>query len=111
LLQGASIVCLSSIDWSFNRQIPQEVALALAKGGNRVLFVENTGVRRPVLRDAPRLWSRFQNWWRARGGVERVAGGIDVFSPLLLPFPYSRAAVYMNTRVLVHTVSAMVAVR
>jgi glycosyltransferase involved in cell wall biosynthesis len=106
LLQGASIVCLSSIDWSFNRQIPQEVALALAKGGNRVLFVENTGVRRAVLRDAPRLWSRFQNWWRARGGVERVAGGIDVFAPLLLPFPYSRAAVYLNTRVLVRAVRA-----
>lgn len=104
MLQGASIVCLSSIDWSFNRQNPQEVALALAEGGNRVLFVENTGVRRATLRDATRLWSRFQNWWRARGGVERVAGGIDVFSPLLLPFPYSSAAVSVNTRVLVRAV-------
>ena len=45
MLQGASIVCLSSIDWSFNRQNPQEVALALAERGNRVLFIENTGVR------------------------------------------------------------------
>jgi glycosyltransferase involved in cell wall biosynthesis len=106
MLHGASIVCLSSIDWSFNRQIPQEVALALAEGGNRVLFVENTGVRRAVLRDAPRLWSRFQNWWRASGGVNRVAGGVDVFSPLLLPFPYSRAAGYMNTRVLLRAVRA-----
>jgi glycosyltransferase involved in cell wall biosynthesis len=106
MLQGTSIVCLSSIDWSFNHQNPQEVALALAEAGNRVLFIENTGVRRAALRDATRLWSRFQNWWRARGGVQRVAGGIDVFSPLLLPFPYSRAAISLNTRVLVRAVRA-----
>jgi len=74
--------------------------LALAEGGNRVLFVENTGVRRATLRDAPRLWARFLHWWQARGGVKLVAPGIDVLSPLVLPFPYSRAAVFMNTRVL-----------
>src|SRR4029079_17406394 len=63
MLRGASVVCLSSIDWSFNRQNPQEVSLAFAERGNRVLFVENTGVRSATLRDAPRLWSRFLHWW------------------------------------------------
>ena len=106
MLRDASIVCLSSIDWSFNRQNPQEVALAFAEGGGRVLFVENSGVRRAGLHDAPRLWSRFLNWWRAGGSPARVAGGIDVFSPLLLPLPYSRAAVSVNTRVLVRAVRA-----
>jgi len=106
MLQGASIVCLASIDWSFNWQIPQEVALTFVKGGNRVLFVENTGVRCAAPRDAPRLWSRFRNWWRARGGLTRLASGTDVFSPLLLPLPYSRAAVFINTRVLVRAVRA-----
>ncbi|HEX8337324.1 MAG TPA: hypothetical protein VF621_11385, partial [Pyrinomonadaceae bacterium] len=61
MLRDASIICLSSIDWRFNRQIPQEVVLSLAADGNRVLFVENTGVRRAAVRDAPRLWTRFQN--------------------------------------------------
>jgi len=106
MLRDVSIVCLSSIDWSFNHQNPQEVALALAAGGNRVLFIENTGVRRATLRDATRLWSRFRTWWRARGGVQRVASGIDVFSPLLLPFPYSLSAVSLNMRVLVRAVRA-----
>lgn len=104
MVKGASIVILSSIDWSFNRQNPQEVALALAAAGSRILFVENTGVRRATLNDAPRLWSRFCNWWRARGGVNRVASGIDILSPLLLPLPYSRAALLMNTRVLVRAI-------
>lgn len=106
MLQGASIVCLSSIDWVFNRQIPQELALALAKSGNRVLFVENTGVRRAALRDLPRLRSRFRNWCQTRGGPKRLANGVDVLSPLLLPFPYSRAAVALNTRVLAGAVRA-----
>jgi glycosyltransferase involved in cell wall biosynthesis len=103
MLRGASIVCLSSIDWSFNRQNPQEVSLAFAERGNRVLFVENTGVRSATLRDAPRLWSRFLHWWQARGGVKPVVPGIDVLSPLVLPFPYSRAAVVVNTRVLLRS--------
>lgn len=100
MLRDASIVVLSSIDWSFNRQNPQEVALSFAGGGNRVLFVENTGVRRAALRDAGRLWSRLRNWWRARGGPRRVEGGVDLLSPLLLPLPYTRAAVSANARVL-----------
>jgi len=106
MLQGASIVCLSSIDWSFNRQNPQEVALAFAKSGNRVLFVENTGVRRAALRDVPRLRSRFRNWWHARGVPKRLTSGVDLLSPLLLPFPYSRAALSLNARVLVRAVRA-----
>jgi len=104
MLRGANIVVLSSIDWSFNRQNPQEVAAAFAESGNRVLFVENTGVRRATLRDLPRLWVRLRNWWHARGGTEHTAGGVDVLSPLLLPFPYARAAALVNTRLLARAV-------
>jgi glycosyltransferase involved in cell wall biosynthesis len=106
MLRGASIVCLSSIDWSFNRQNPQEVSLAFAERRNRVFFVENTGVRAPTLRDAARLWSRLLHWWRARGGVRSVAPGIDVLSPVLLPFPYSRLAVRLNTGILLRSLRA-----
>ena len=103
MLRGASIVCLSSIDWNFNRQNPQEVSHAFAERGNRVLFIENTGVRSATLRDLPRLWSRFLHWWHARGGAKQVATDIKVLSPLVLPFPYSPAAVSVNTRVLLRS--------
>jgi glycosyltransferase involved in cell wall biosynthesis len=106
MLRDASIICLSSIDWRFNRQIPQEVVLSLAADGNRVLFVENTGVRRAAVRDAPRLWTRFQNWWRSHGHPRSVAEGVDVLSPLLLPLPYSRAAVSANALSLVRSIRA-----
>jgi glycosyltransferase involved in cell wall biosynthesis len=104
VLDGATIICVSSIDWTFNRQQPQEVASAFAARGSRVLFVENTGVRPPSLRDASRLWARLANWWRARGGVEPAAGDVDVFSPLLLPFPYSPLARLINTIALLRVI-------
>ena len=104
MLRDAAIVCFSSIDWTFNWQNPQEVASAFAESGNRVLFIENTGVRRPAIRDAARLWTRFRNWRRAAGGVKAAGNGVDVFSPLLLPFPYSRLAGMINRRILLRVV-------
>jgi len=104
LLRGATIVCISSIDWAFNWQQPQEVASAFARSGNRVLFVENTGVRRPSIKDAARLRDRLKRWSRARGGVTVAPNVPDILSPLLLPFPYARAAVEFNERILLRAV-------
>ena len=96
MLHGTSIVCLASIDWAFNWQLPQEVASAFSAGGNRVLFVENTGVRSPRFRDARRLRARLRNWRRAGGGVTSTSHGVDVFSPLVVPLPHSRLASLFN---------------
>lgn len=104
MIRGATIVCISSIDWTFNWQQPQEVATRFAEGGNRVLFVENTGVRRPELRDLARLRARLRNWWRAAGRAKSIAARLDVLSPLLLPFPYSRLARRINAAALLRKV-------
>jgi glycosyltransferase involved in cell wall biosynthesis len=111
VIRGATIVCVSSIDWSFNWQQPQEVASAFADGGNRVLFIENTGVRRPRLRDLSRLGVRLRNWWRAPGGTKPVAAGLDVHSPLLLPFPYSPLARFLNAAALLRFVRRWIGTR
>lgn len=104
MLRGTRIICIASIDWAFNWQLPQEVASAFAAGGNHVLFVENTGIRRPSLKDASRLRTRFANWRRAKRGITTAAAGIDIFSPLLLPLPYSRIAGFINARMFVRSV-------
>lgn len=102
-LQGRGIVCVSSIDWEFNWQGHQQIMSALAERGNHVLFVENTGVRTPTLRDLPRLVARVRNRWRSRGALRRGRDRLDVYSPLALPFPYARAARAVNrTLVLRH---------
>lgn len=104
MLRGASIVCIASIDWDFNRQNPQETAFAFSNAGNRVLYIENTGVRAVGWRDTPRLLSRLANWWRARGGTKHTANGVDVLSPLLLPLPFTKSAGAINARLLLRSI-------
>ena len=50
----SDILCISSIDWDFIWQGHQEIMSALAAEGHRVLFLENTGVRAPNVRDFAR---------------------------------------------------------
>ena len=90
------IVCISSIDWDFIWQGHQEIMSTLAGDGHRVLFVENTGVRAPRARDLPRVRQRIRNWWRGTKGFRQERPNLFVYSPLLLPLPYSRAARIVN---------------
>ena len=68
----------------------------LAEQGHRVLFVENTGVRAPRVRDLPRVGQRIRNWWRGTKGFREERPNLFVYSPLLLPLPYSRPARAVN---------------
>lgn len=87
MIQGRDIVCISSIEWDFNWQCPQEMASRLAEAGNRVLFIENTGIRSPRLRDAGRIVRRFRQWLRSLGshGLRKVSPNLHIHSPLVLP--------------------------
>jgi hypothetical protein len=68
----------------------------LAAQGHRVLFLENTGVRAPQIRDLPRVRQRFKNWWRGTKGFRQERPNLFVFSPLVVPLPYSRVARWIN---------------
>ncbi len=94
--QGRDILCFSSIDWQFIWQGHQEIMSILAANGQRVLFVENTGVRAPSIRDLPRVRQRILNWWRGTKGFRRERDNLFVYSPLLLPFPYSSMVRRLN---------------
>ncbi len=90
------ILCISSIDWDFIWQGHQEIMSTYAAEGHRVLFVENTGVRGPSMGDLPRIRKRLLSWWRATKGFREERENLFVYSPLLLPFPYSRVARWIN---------------
>lgn len=94
------IICLSSIDWEFNWQGHQQVMSTLAERGHRVLFVENTGVRAPSRRDWSRLVQRLRNRRRGRRGLWAVAPNLAIYSPVILPFPYSPLARRINRALL-----------
>lgn len=90
------VLCISSIDWDFIWQGHQEIMSTLAAQGHRVLFLENTGVRAPRLRDLPRVRSRIRNWRRGTEGFREERQRLFVYSPMILPFPYSRVALWIN---------------
>jgi uncharacterized SAM-binding protein YcdF (DUF218 family) len=94
------VLCISSIDWDFIWQGHQEIMSRLAADGHRVLFLENTGVRMPKVRDLPRVRRRIRNWWRGTKGFREERPNLFVYSPLVLPFPYSRIARWLNRRLL-----------
>lgn len=96
MLNNQNIICLASIDWDFNWQGHQEIMKRLAQAGNRVLFVENTGIRALRLKDLPRLRLRWRNWRRGTYGIREVGKNLFVYSPLILPFPYARWASAIN---------------
>ncbi|MFH1508145.1 MAG: ElyC/SanA/YdcF family protein [Candidatus Omnitrophota bacterium] len=96
MIKNENIICISSIDWDFNWQGHQEIMSLLAKNNNRVLFIENTGVRSPGVRDIARLKNRLNNWFKGLKGIRKIMDNLYVFSPLLLPFPYLRVARMIN---------------
>lgn len=100
MLRGRDVICISSIDWDAHWQIHHQIASSLVAAGNRVLFVENTGVRAPGVRDLSRVRQRIGNWWRSTKGFREIKPGLFVYSPLFLPFPYSAAARWFNRTVL-----------
>jgi glycosyltransferase involved in cell wall biosynthesis len=96
MLSGRNIVCVSTIDWRFLWQAHQGVMSVFARAGNRVLFIENTGVRSAGWRDAKRITMRLEKWLSGEGRFRLVAENIFLYSPLALPFPYSRLAQRIN---------------
>ncbi len=96
MIKDKNIVIFSSIDWDFIWQGHQEIAYQLSQNGNRVLFVENTGVRAPNIKDISRIKNRIKNWFKSIKGFRKISHNLYVFSPIILPFPYSNIAIFIN---------------
>ncbi len=102
MLTGRDIIYISSIEWNFLWQPHQEIALRLARAGNRILYIENTGVRAPGFGDAGRVLARLTSWMGSMKsrGVREVAPGVYVCSPLVLPPFGSGARKFINRHLL-----------
>jgi glycosyltransferase involved in cell wall biosynthesis len=80
---GHHIVCIGFADWSTDHWTNQHHLMARLATGNRVLFVESLGLRRPQLagRDARRMLRRLRRGLRP----PRAVDGLHVLSPLVVP--------------------------
>jgi glycosyltransferase involved in cell wall biosynthesis len=67
----------------------------LAAEDLKVLYIENTGVRRPGLRDFPRLINRIKSAFR-HDQIKDKPSNVEVFSPLAIPLPYNHLAICFN---------------
>lgn len=101
MIKNEDIICISSIDWDFIWQGHQEIMSTFARNGNRVLFIENTGVRKPTMKDIFRLKKRITNWLKSIKGFRKEADNLFIYSPVALPFPYSKFASCINRRLLI----------
>ena len=74
--------------------------LRLAKADNRVLYVQPTGTRTVKFSDWRRIWERVRG---KIAGVQRssaLPSELTIYSPLVLPSPYSRVARSINRWIL-----------
>src|SRR5207253_2535737 len=101
MISGLDVICISSIEWDFNWQGHQEIAWRLAQARNRVLYIENMGVRTPGFHDAKRVVLRAGNWLRSLpGGVREISPNLHVCSPIVLPPFGSKVRQHLNRRLL-----------
>ncbi len=97
-LEGRDIVCVGSADWATELPINQHQLMGRLAAGNRILFVESLGLRKPQLagRDLSRLWRRLRRGLRGA----RPADGLHVLAPLVLPLHHVAAVRALNRRLL-----------
>jgi len=96
----SNFIIISSIDWSTHWQMHQQLATLMVKNGDRVLFVENTGVRTLRVSDVSRIWARIGNWLSSTKGFREIDDNLVLFSPIFLPFPASRVARWLNRQLI-----------
>ena len=54
-MKGKNFIIFSSIDWTTHWQIHHQLTMSLINSGNKVLFIENIGVRSPEFKDFGRI--------------------------------------------------------
>lgn len=96
-MKKKDFVIFGARDWNNDWITQHRLATSLSKKGHRVLFVENTGVRSIKFKDFPRILERIKNWSKSTRGFRRINDNLVIYSPILIPLPYSRIAKFINS--------------
>jgi len=103
MISGKNIIIISGTDWDPLWQASQEIASRLARAGNRVLYIENLGLRAPSWQDKKRVAGRITQWLTSllSHGVRQVEKDLYVCSPIVVPPFAGRRWRGLNRRLLV----------
>lgn len=97
-MKGRSIVCFAK-DWDEDPTSNNHIMRLLAKD-NRVLWINSIATRSPNLtdtRDLGKMWRKLMSFFR---GTKHVSDGLWVYTPVILPFPHSALATWINVFIL-----------
>jgi glycosyltransferase involved in cell wall biosynthesis len=101
VIKGHSIICFAGEDWWYHHPHSKyHLMRRFARAGNRVIFVNSISMGLPSLRNKdllPRIARKLRSYARlARPTPE----GVTVVSPAVIPFFGSRAARFVNRKLL-----------
>jgi uncharacterized SAM-binding protein YcdF (DUF218 family) len=96
MIKNKDIIIIGSIDWKTNWQTQHRLVTSLVKQNNRVLFIENTGVRSARISDFSRIKDRINNWFKSAKGFKEIQKNLFIFSPIVLPFPFNKICYLIN---------------
>jgi len=95
-MKSKDIIIFAAIDWDTQWQWQQELATHLAKK-NRVIFIENTGVRSPKITDGKRIFNRIKKFfYKSNNGFKKINENLIIFSPIFIPFPFNKFSQIIN---------------
>ena len=97
-------IIVSTLDWKSNWQIPHEVTKYLLNSDKNVLYIENTGIRSLMIKDLNRVLGRLNNFVFSARGFKKKEKNLTIFSPLLIPFPYSKFTNKINKSIYIKSI-------
>lgn len=105
MLKGENVICFAK-DWNEDPTSNNHVMGLLAKDNN-VLWLNSISTRTPNFRSGNDLEKIKRKVRSFAQGPTTVKSGLHVYTPLVLPFPHSRAATVANRGVLKATLAAL----
>src|SRR5213075_1969161 len=98
MLRGENIVCFAK-DWTEDPTSNNHVMKMLARD-NRVLWMNSIATRTPSLtssRDLGKIVTKLKSFVK---GPINVENKLDIYTPVVLPFPHNPIAIRINEQIL-----------
>jgi len=105
MMQNQNIVCFAK-DWFEDPTSNNHVMRVLAQD-NQVLWLNSIAVRQPNFTNRGDVGKIVNKLKRFVQGPKRVEEGLDVYTPIVLPFPHSRIAKTINEQIMRASIGAL----